>query len=83
MDLLPGVDHLVNADRHIFLVPGPGGGVVLHMGSGGEGEDGAGIDLAVTGIDAAIFPVQRWHQRPADAGDQKPAVGGDRADHEA
>lgn len=56
---LVGVLHLlVDAHGHVLLVPGPGEHIVENMGGGGEGEDGAGIDPSVPGVDLTVLPIQ-------------------------
>ena len=67
-----GVLHLlVNAHGHVLLVPGPGEHIVENMGGRGEGEDGAGINPSVPGVDLTVLPIQSRQDGAADPGDHQ------------
>ena len=83
LHVLPGLDHLVNTHGQTVLVAGAGGGVVIDVGGGGEGEDGAGIAAAVPGTDGAVLAVQGGEDGTAHPGNLQLAVGGDGPDHQA
>ena len=82
LHLLLGLDRLVDTHGHVVLIPGTGGGVVIDVDGGGEGEDGAGVPAAVPGSDGAVLPVQGGEGGTAHPGDLQLAVGGDGPDHQ-
>ena len=74
LHILPAADLLVDTHCHVLLVPGAGGGIVLHMRRRREREHRAGEHLSRAGIDAAVLAVQRGHQRAAHPGDHQHAA---------
>ena len=82
-DVLFVVNLLVDADDHAVLIPCSGAGIRMNVNCSALAEDGAGVNLAISGVDAAVFAVQGGEDRAADLGEFEVAVCGDGANHQA
>ena len=55
----------------------------MYMYSSALAQDGAGVDLAVSGADAAVLAVKSWQDWAANLGEFELALWGDGANHQA
>ena len=82
-DVLFAVNLLVDAHDHALFFSCSGGSIWMYMYSSALAQDGAGVDLAVSGADAAVLAVKSWQDWAANLGEFELALWGDGANHQA